>query len=1118
MSTISGNVSFGTQTGTSSLTGSDSIVYNFPITIDAGVTVSLSGDITLTTNTTNYFIIGGNGVTFDGSGNTMTISSIANYLGLFQCATTAYTATIQNLGVLVSSSDTTTTLNSNCGWVVQYANYNDIGITVSNCYSTGAISGLNAGGIFGDSSSGIAINCYSTGTISMGAAGGIFGSTSSGGTANNCYSTGAITGNSSGGIFGQNSSSNSTATNCYSTGAIGYHAGGIFASNTHNGIATNCYSTGTISGASSGGIFGQNSNGTATNCYSTGLISGSSAGGIFGQSSSGTALNCYCIGGSNIGPIGTITNCYAALETWTDTTAITTIGDSSTAWYDFSTNVPWLLASFDSAIYNPSSDTTSLTSYTSSDGLFSSTTVYNGSSISPTYNVLNSTNTIPTINTTSGALTFTNPLNTSVVSVLSSYSFNSTKVGYNIKTFTLTGPTNIITSNVSFGTQTGITSLTDTLGDSYSFPITIDAGVTVSLTGDITLTTNTTNYFIIGGNGVTFDGSGNTITISNTADYPGLFQCATTAYTATIQNLGVLVASSDTTTTLVTNGGWVVQLYSSITGYDSNIVVSNCYSNGAISDYSGGIFGTFSTGTATNCYSTGEIGYLAGGIFGSNSSAKAISCYTDGSMIYAGGGIFGPNCDSTATNCYSTGAIAVNAGGIFGQSSSGTASNCYSIGDMSNSSGGIFGSFSSGTATSCYSTGAISGINAGGIFGYQTSGSGTASNCYSTGAISGTDAGGIFGYQSNGAATNCYCIGGTNIGTIGTITNCYAALETWTDSHAKTYLTNVSNSSGSSVWTDIDLTNTSTPYLLTSFNSPIYSPSSATTTLSIYTTPAGAFSTSYSIISLNYAINDGTISVDANGRLTFNESSSGNYVAKVLSYKTDAPGVGYSVGYSLGSGSNYIGYNISNFTLTATLTPNVVPCFLQGTKIRISETEETPLEELKEGDNILTHDGRHVPIQKLNKFIIKSGEKSSPYLVPKGYKSANGYECTEDLYLSPEHGLLYDEVNVFQVKQMGFKQDEVLEDLVYYHLTLPNFFTDHVVANGVVCEAFGGNMLLQSKNRHVLDFHTQLIAKLYNEKTGSRRILTTRKYNALVDTILAQKGQIKKFGLEVEYR
>ena len=43
------------------------------------------------------------------------------------------------------------------------------------------------------------------------------------------------------------------------------------------------------------------------------------------------------------------------------------------------------------------------------------------------------------INTTSGALTFTNPSNTSVVSVLSYYSFNSTKVGYNINTFTLTG-------------------------------------------------------------------------------------------------------------------------------------------------------------------------------------------------------------------------------------------------------------------------------------------------------------------------------------------------------------------------------------------------------------------------------------------------------------------------------------------------------------------------------------------------------------------------------------------------------------------------------------------------------------------------------------------------------
>jgi hypothetical protein len=596
-----------------------------------------------------------------------------------------------------------------------------------------------------------------------------------------------------------------------------------------------------------------------------------------------------------------------------------------------------------------------------------------------------------------------------------------------------------ISSSVSFGAQTVSTTITDTDGNTYTFPVTVyvDNGVTISFTGDITINTQATNYFYINYNddtstgGLTVEGNNHTITIDGITNYNGLIEFNSNYYSDNgqhvIQNLGIL---STNNSTLAQYNGWVCSA-ENIPG----ISINKCYSTGSIQNQqSGGIFGRAMSDTSsiTNCYSTGNI--------------------------------TGPN-----------------SGGIVGQTGAGTVSNCYSTGsiqnsNIQNSSGGIFGADPLGAAVNCYTTGTIIDSNSGGIFGAPT-------------------------FIIENTATNCYCIGGTNLGTAATTTNCYAALETWSDTHAKTYLTNVSNSSSSSVWTDIDLTNTSTPYLLTAFNEAIYNPNSATTKLSIYTSGAGAFNTSYEIISLNYAINDGTASIDSAGRLTFNESSSGTYVAKVLSYDTD-------------SASNYISYNISDFTLTATFSGNV-PCFLQGTKIRVSQEEERMVEELKDGDTIMTHDGRMVAISKINKFTIKSGENTNPFIVPKGYRGKNNRECTEDLFLSPEHGILYDDKEIFQVKQMGFQQKtvEADEEIVYYHITLPNFFTDHLVANGVVCEAYGGNLLLQSNSRHVLGFHVQLIEKLYNPKTGARRILTTKEYNALVDTIVTQKNQIKKYGM-----
>jgi hypothetical protein len=322
--------------------------YTWPVTIDAGVKVTLGDTLSISTDqgTNGYFKIGGDNVQILGNNKTVTITNIPNYPGLFQNGTNTESGSpliIQDLGIL---STGTTTLAVDGGWLGQSYFGKDLSadsINVTDCYSTGDITGGSSGGIFGVFSSGTATNCYSTGGIFGGGAGGIFGD-GAGGTATNCYSTGGIFGGGAGGIFGDGGGifgdgAGGTATNCYSTGDIsGVYTGGIFGAGS-SGNATNCYSTGDITGEESGGIFGAGSYGNATNCYSTGNITSVHAGGIFGDGAGGTATNCYIANGS-----------------WSDSVASTSLTDIDNVWLDYDsnlTNIPWLLKSFNTVVTPP---------------------------------------------------------------------------------------------------------------------------------------------------------------------------------------------------------------------------------------------------------------------------------------------------------------------------------------------------------------------------------------------------------------------------------------------------------------------------------------------------------------------------------------------------------------------------------------------------------------------------------------------------------------------------------------------------------------------------------------------------------------------------------------------
>jgi hypothetical protein len=255
-----------------------------PWTISGTVTVTFGENFTIT-NTSQYFIISGSNVTIDGAGKTATISGVTEYPGLVDASNTeANSSLIKNIGV---NSTGITSLSNGGGYISQ--SYNKA--TISNCFSTGEISGEECGGIAGKQNTGSISYCYSTGPISGMKAGGIAGRFNHG-SISNCYSTGPISGiEGAGGIVGRTNYAN--ITNCFSTGEIsGYEAGGI-AGRANGGNITNCYSSGKISGYRAGGIAGYLNEASAeiTDSRSSGSRTGSDASDIASAGTFSNAIN-----------------------------------------------------------------------------------------------------------------------------------------------------------------------------------------------------------------------------------------------------------------------------------------------------------------------------------------------------------------------------------------------------------------------------------------------------------------------------------------------------------------------------------------------------------------------------------------------------------------------------------------------------------------------------------------------------------------------------------------------------------------------------------------------------------------------------------------------------------
>jgi hypothetical protein len=129
------------------------------------------------------------------------------------------------------------------------------------------------------------------------------------------------------------------------------------------------------------------------------------------------------------------------------------------------------------------------------------------------------------------------------------------------------------------------------------------------------------------------------------------------------------------------------------------------------------------------------------------------------------------------------------------------------------------------------------------------------------------------------------------------------------------------------------------------------------------------------------------------------------------------------------------------------------PCFPAGTRL-LTNNGNKAVETLTTDDRIITADGRSVPFKLYSTVIEKTTEASAPYHIPAGTFG------NKAITLSPLHAIQSSK-GVWQIpcdaaKQFpSIRQVNLGERVEYFHVELPNFFTDNIVAEGNVVESFG---------------------------------------------------------------
>jgi hypothetical protein len=166
----------------------------------------------------------------------------------------------------------------------------------------------------------------------------------------------------------------------------------------------------------------------------------------------------------------------------------------------------------------------------------------------------------------------------------------------------------------------------------------------------------------------------------------------------------------------------------------------------------------------------------------------------------------------------------------------------------------------------------------------------------------------------------------------------------------------------------------------------------------------------------------------------------------------------------------------------------VVACFTAGSPILTPDGYKN-VEDFKVGDDVLTSDGKVVPINVYTTTLVTTVE-TAPYRI-----LANTFEegvPKNNLCLSPYHAIKIGKdmwqvpVRAAEIYKSKISQYDVGKEITYYHLETPNYMSDHLICDGTVVESYAGDQMI-NKNKNIYAYQPLLLA--YNRMNLSQPIM-----------------------------
>lgn len=191
-----------------------------------------------------------------------------------------------------------------------------------------------------------------------------------------------------------------------------------------------------------------------------------------------------------------------------------------------------------------------------------------------------------------------------------------------------------------------------------------------------------------------------------------------------------------------------------------------------------------------------------------------------------------------------------------------------------------------------------------------------------------------------------------------------------------------------------------------------------------------------------------------------NSTSKPYFTTSGISFIDNTNNINYNI-RDVGS-SDVIYTNIYSGTPFSITSENLsVACLLENSNV-LTTNGYTTLLQLNKNDIILSENKEY----KIKNIIISKVEKRNlPYMIPKG-TIINNKKCSEDLYISPGHGIKIEEEKFKLPKNLGFKQLSYNEFLklnctYYFHIELEgnNRRINTLTANEIVLESYSSEDL-----------------------------------------------------------